>query len=107
MSKSKKDLAFETEGTVASAPVAAVEMDINADALTPGIECPFTDGCRGKVHVFNYVTRQTQGDNDQPRTERFQQLKCNKCNRIASGVKRIGGDAGNSKLFNRVTAKSE
>jgi hypothetical protein len=83
----------------------AVE-EIEAEALMPGIECPFTDGCTGKVKIHTDITRTVVRDGV-PVQIRQQQLRCNKCTTIAKGVKTVGGEHRGRKFFNRVTGKAE
>lgn len=82
---------------------------IEASALTAGIECPFTDGCRGKVQVFNRGTTSVKDADGKPKSVRFQQFMCRKCNRVAEGFKVVGGQVqpGEPVYFNRVTGRME
>ena len=82
---------------------------IEADALLPGQECPFKDGCRGKVHIFNTVNRTVVDPvTNKARVETHQQLKCNKCNTPATGSRiASGGYARTGKFFNRITGRTE
>lgn len=97
----------ESSNAVATAEKPHTEI-VEAAALTAGIECPFTDGCRGKVVCFNRGRMKTTDADGKPATVRFQQFKCNKCNAIADGAKLSGVHVpGSQRFFNRESAQVE
>lgn len=86
----------------------AATRDIDATALVPGLDCPFTDGCRGKVRVFNTLSRNVAPDGAKPEIVTLQQLQCSKCKVVAKGARPTGNHrAAAGKLFNRITGESE
>jgi hypothetical protein len=108
------DLSFDLGGAAASEnetvqPV-SVENNIEASALMPGVtQCPFTDGCRGKIHAYNQTKIPLADANGKTELVPVQQLKCDKCNVVAQGYRRINGAAGlvGGRFFNRQTGKPE
>jgi hypothetical protein len=86
-------------------------VEIEASALMPGIECPFTNGCAeagGKVRIHSDVSSMTTDELGRKVPLRQQQFRCMRCNVIAKGTKIItGGQASDQRLFNRVTGKTE
>lgn len=97
------DVGMDAAPVVTDRKPATVE--IEAEALMPGIECPFTDGCTGRVKVLTDITRATE-EGDQINHTRVQQFRCSKCNAIAKGVKVVSKHSGR-KFFNRVTGRAE
>lgn len=86
----------------------AATRDIDATALVPGLDCPFTDGCRGKVRVFNTLSRNVAPEGQKTEIVTLQQLQCNKCKVVAKGARPTGNHrAAAGKLFNRLTAENE
>lgn len=96
-----------------SAPVTDSRTDpmlseMEASAMLPNQQCPITQECRGRMHAFNTITRTVPDESGKPVQVKLQQLKCNKCGKIAKGARVISGHgSGNSRLFNRVTGKAE
>ena len=80
-------------------------VDIEAEAIMPGIECPFTDGCNGKVKIHSDITKNEEQDGKVVQT-RVQQYRCGKCNKLAKGFRVVGRHEGR-KFFNRVSGKAE
>lgn len=99
-----EDAAVQTSTAVAVKGAPAVE-EIEAEALMPGIECPFTDGCKGKIKIHTDITRSVE-EGDKIVQTRVQQYRCGKCNVIAKGHKVVGRSQGR-KFFNRVTGRPE
>jgi hypothetical protein len=86
----------------------SVSTEIEASALMPGIECPFTQDCNGKVRILTENTVPQTLDDGRTIVHRVQQFHCQKCKCVAKGVKPIGGPAvGGPRLFNRITGRSE
>ncbi len=81
------------------------QVEIEASALMPGIECPFTDGCTGRIKIHSDITT-TKEVNDQIVKTRIHQYRCNKCGVLAKGVREVSKSEGR-KLFNRFTGKTE
>tara|TARA_R110000868_G_scaffold290194_1_gene550403 strand:- start:716 stop:1141 length:426 start_codon:yes stop_codon:yes gene_type:complete len=115
-------LSFETESTAGHDPDSHAStlfrenakpafVQIEASALMPGIECPFTDGCAeagGKVRIHSDIQSMVTNELGKTAPIRQQQFRCNRCNVIAKGTKVIsGGQASAQRLFNRVTGRTE
>lgn len=100
-----------SEKIVVESSAKPASVEIEASALMPGIECPFTDGCAeagGKVRIHSDVTSTVTDELGRKVPLRQQQFRCNRCNVIAKGTKVInGGQASGQRLFNRVTGKGE
>jgi hypothetical protein len=107
------DLSFDTGAAGSEIEVSrtvSVENNIEASALMPGVtRCPFTDGCRGKIHAFNQTKIPIADANGKTEMVPVQQLKCDKCNVVAQGYRKITGGTGlvGGRLFNRQTGKAE
>lgn len=88
----------------------AAVAEIDATAINPGIECPFTDGCAekgGKVRIHSDTTIPVHV-NGKIERKRVHQYRCNRCNVIAKGHKEVGSSiASGGRFFNRLTGKSE
>lgn len=86
-------------------------VEIEASALMPGIECPFTDGCAeagGKVRIHSDVTVFVKDELGRSVRERRHQFRCIRCNVIAKGFMVIeGAQASGQRLFNRISGKGE
>jgi hypothetical protein len=89
----------------------ATSTDIDANALMPGIECPFTDGCAekgGRIRIHSDVTipKTVEGVT---KFVKVHQYRCDRCKTVAKGHKEISGGfaSGSAKHFNRVTGKTE
>jgi hypothetical protein len=95
----------DIQPTSAESKPASVE--IEADALTPGIRCPFTDGCTGTVRIIPGTDiKRTTEENGKIVQTQMQQYHCQKCKMVAKGFKIVSKN-GVRKFFNRVTGKAE
>lgn len=89
---------------------------IEASALRPGLECPFTDKCRGRVRMLNSKRVLIPIKNEAGETignDLVEQYQCDKCKAIAAGYRSLrktyfrDKPAGSSRMFNRQTGQSE
>lgn len=109
-------LTFDSPLAESSAPVAVqstahkpASVEIEASAINPGIDCPFTDGCKGHVRIHRDMTSTVLDvETNRMVQRRQQQYICDRCKTIAKGTKQIGGTAtGRPRMFNRETGKFE
>ena len=76
-------------------PSAAATCDVEASSIVPNSECIFTEGCRGRIYAYSTVKCVVDGVQ-----EVRQQLRCNRCGKVAKGY-RLVGLPGDRRLYDR------